>query len=181
MRVFAVLLIGLAVEVTALVATFGALGALPTLGLLVLGGVVGSLLLRREGTRTLGAFSEALRTRRAPHQEVADGVLIAAAGFLIVVPGFLSDVVGLFLLFPPTRRLISRRMARRAEERERALLLNLRHGRDPMAGGAVVDGAVVDGAVVDGAVVEGAVVEGAVVEGDVVDVRPETARRPELR
>ena len=168
MRVFAVLLIGLAVEVTALVAAFGSWGLLPTLGLLLLGGVVGSLLLRREGARTIGAFSEAMRTRRAPHQEVADGVLIAAAGFLIVVPGFVSDVVGLFLLFPPTRRLISRRMARRAEARERELVLNLRYGRSPVAGGVVVDGAVVDGGVVDGAV---------------VDVRPDEVRgdRPELR
>lgn len=161
MRVFAVLLVGLAVEITVLVWAFGAWGLLPTLGLLVLGGVVGTALLRREGARTVGAFSEALRTRRAPHQEVADGVLLAAAGFLIVVPGFLSDLAGLFLLFPPTRRLISRRMARRAEERERALLLNLRHGRDPMAGGVVVDGAVV--------------------QGDVVDVRPQPpGPRPEL-
>ncbi len=141
---FAVVVVGLLVEWAAVVAAFGAWGVLPTLGLLVLGGVVGLVLLRREGTRALGAFSEAVRTRRAPHQEVADGVLIAAAGLLILVPGFLSDLVGLFLLFPPTRRLVSRRMARRAEERERALLLNLRHGRDPMAGGVVVEGDVVD-------------------------------------
>lgn len=164
MRVFAVLLVGLAVEVTALVAAFGAWGLLPTLGLLLLGGVVGSVLMRREGVRAVAAFSEAMRTRRAPHQEIADGVLIAAAGLLIVVPGFVSDVVGLFLLFPPTRRLVSRRLARRAEERERAVVLNLRYGRDPMAGRVVVDG-VVDGAVVDGAV---------------VDVRPESVERREL-
>lgn len=141
---FAGVLVGLAVEVTALVAAFGAWGLAPTLGLLVLGGVVGAVLMRREGVRALAAFSEAVRVRRAPHQEVADGVLIAAAGLLILVPGFLSDVVGLFLLFPPTRRLVSRRMARRAEERERVLALNLRYGRHPMAGGVVVEGDVVD-------------------------------------
>ncbi|MBB5802564.1 UPF0716 protein FxsA [Saccharothrix ecbatanensis] len=145
MRVLAVLLVGLAVEVTALVAAFDAWGALPTLGLLIVGGVVGSVLMRREGARTMGAFSEALRTRRAPHQEIADGVLIAAAGFLIIVPGFISDVVGLFLLFPPTRRLVSRRIVRRAEERERAMALNFRYGQSPMAGGVVVDGVVVEG------------------------------------
>ncbi|WP_033439954.1 FxsA family protein [Saccharothrix sp. NRRL B-16314] len=162
MRVLAVLLVGLAVEVTALVAAFDAWGALPTLGLLVLGGVAGSVLMRREGARTMGAFSEALRTRRPPHQEIVDGVLIAAAGFLIVVPGFISDVVGLFLLFPPTRRLVSRGFVRRAEERERAMALNFRYGQSPMAGGVVVDGVVV--------------------EGDVVDVRPDSASadRPEL-
>jgi UPF0716 protein FxsA len=157
MRVFAVLLVGLAVEITALVWAFGTWGFLPTLGLLILGGVVGSVLMRREGARTMAAFSEAMRTRRAPHQEVADGVLIAAAGFLIIVPGFLSDLAGLFLLFPPTRRLISRRIARRSAEREREMTLNMRFGRPPMAGGVVID-------------------------GDVVDVRPEDRRqdRPEL-
>ncbi|MFD0202413.1 MULTISPECIES: FxsA family protein [Saccharothrix] len=144
MRVLVVVLVGLAVEVTALVAAFGAWGLLPTLGLLVLGGVVGSVLMRREGARTMAAFSEALRTRRAPHQEIADGVLIAAAGLLIVVPGFVSDVVGLALLVPPVRRLLSRRMARRAEERERAVVLNLRYGQHPMSGQVVVDGDVVD-------------------------------------
>ena len=155
MRVFAAVLVGLAVEVTVLVAAFGAWGLLPTLGLLVLGGVVGSVLIRREGARTVSAFSEAVRTRRAPHQEIADGVLIAAAGLLILVPGFVSDVVGLLLLFPPARRVLSRRMARRAEERERAMVLNVRFGQHPMAGGVVVD-------------------------GDVVEVRPESSGRPEL-
>ncbi|ROP35286.1 UPF0716 protein FxsA [Saccharothrix texasensis] len=156
MRVFAVLLVGFAVEVTALVAAYGAWGLLPTLGLLLLGGVVGSVLLRREGARAVAAFSEAVRTRRAPHQEVADGVLIAAAAFLIILPGFVSDVVGLVLLFPPARRVLSRRIARRAEERERAMVLNVRYGQHPMAGGVVVD-------------------------GDVVEVRPESSSdRPEL-
>ncbi|WP_367128253.1 FxsA family protein [Saccharothrix sp. HUAS TT1] len=170
MRVLLVVLVGLAVEVTVLVAAFGAWGLLPTLGLLVLGGVVGSVLMRREGARTVAAFSEAVRSRRAPHQEVADGVLIAVAGLLIVLPGFVSDVVGLSLLVPPVRRVVSRRMARRAEARERAMALNFRYGRPPMAGGVVVDGDVVDGGVVDGGVVD----------GGVADVRPESGRRPEL-
>ncbi|NUT99050.1 MAG: FxsA family protein [Saccharothrix sp.] len=144
MRVFAVVLIGLAVELLTLVWAAGTWGFLPTLGLLVLGGVVGSVLMRREGTRTMAAFTEAVRTRRAPHQEIADGVLIAAAGFLIIVPGFLSDLAGLFLLFPPTRRLISKRIARRSEQREREMTLNLRYGRPPTTGGVVIDGDVVD-------------------------------------
>ncbi|MFE9749961.1 FxsA family protein [Saccharothrix saharensis] len=159
MRVLVVVLVGLAVEVTALVAAFGAWGLVPTLGLLVLGGVVGSVLLRREGVRAVAAFSEAVRTRRAPHQELADGVLIAAAAVLIVLPGFVSDVVGLFLLFPPTRRLVSGRIARRAAERERSVVLDLRYGQRPVAGRVVVDG---------------------VVDGDVVEVRPESVERREL-
>ncbi|MFI9007603.1 FxsA family protein [Actinosynnema sp. NPDC053489] len=144
MRVFLAVVVGVAVEVTALVAAFGAWGLFPTLGLLLLGGVVGAAVVRREGVRAVAAFSEAVRTRRAPHREVAEGVLVAAAGLLILVPGLVSDVVGLVLLVPAVRRLVGGRMARRARERERAVVLNLRYGRDPMAGGVVVEGGVVE-------------------------------------
>jgi UPF0716 protein FxsA len=149
MRVFLLLLVGMAVEIGTLIAVGNSVGVLATVGLLILGGVIGSALLRREGTRTMASFSEALRTRRAPHQEVADGVLIAAAGALIILPGFVSDVVALFLLFPPTRRLVSRRIARRSEERAATAVLNHQYGRPQTAGGVVVDGAVVEGVVVD--------------------------------
>ncbi|MET1075797.1 MAG: FxsA family protein [Umezawaea sp.] len=162
MRVFLLLLVGMAVEIATLVAVGKSVGVLATVGLLILGGIIGSFLLRREGARTMASFSEALRNRRAPHQEVADGVLIAAAGVLIIVPGFVSDVMALFLLFPPTRRLVSRGLARRAEERAATAVLNRQYGRPPTAGGVVVDGAVVEGAVVD------------------VDVEPRPSTRPEL-
>jgi UPF0716 protein FxsA len=162
MRVFLLLLVGMAVEIGTLIAVGKSVGVLATVGLLILGGVIGSALLRREGARTMASFTEALRTRRAPHQEVADGVLIAAAGALIILPGFVSDVVALFLLFPPTRRLVSRRIAHRSEQRAAAAVLNHQYGRPPTAGAVVVDGVVVEGAVVD------------------VDPEPRPAGRPEL-
>jgi len=144
MRVFVLLLIAMVVEIAVLVAVGQSIGLLATVGLLILGGVIGSVLLRREGSRTMAAFTEALRTRRQPHQEVADGVLIAAAGFLVILPGFVSDVVALFLLFPPTRKLVSRRIARRAEQAATQAVLNHQYGRSPTAGGVVIDGDVVD-------------------------------------
>jgi UPF0716 protein FxsA len=134
----------MAVEIGVLVAVGQAVGLLATVGLLILGGVIGTALLRREGSRTMASFSEALRTRRAPHQEVADGVLIAAAGVLIILPGFVSDLAALFLLFPPTRRLVSRRIARRSEQAATAAALNHQYGRPPTAGGVVIDGDVID-------------------------------------
>jgi len=169
MRVFLLLLVGMAVEIGTLIAVGKSVGVLATIGLLVLGGVIGTALLRREGSRTMASFSEALRTRRAPHQEVADGVLIAAAGALIILPGFVSDLAALFLLFPPTRGLVSRRIARRSEERAATAVLNHQYGRPQTAGRVVVDGAVVDGAVVDGAVVDVR-----------VDPEPRPGSRPEL-
>lgn len=108
------------VEITVLVLVGQAIGILATIGLLILASVVGMWLLRREGTRTLAAFQEALRTRRVPHREMVDGVLIVGAGALILVPGFVSDVLALALLFPPTRSILSRRIARRAEQQVRS-------------------------------------------------------------
>ncbi|HEX2301643.1 MAG TPA: FxsA family protein [Pseudonocardiaceae bacterium] len=115
MPVLLILLVAAFVELTVLVVVGNAIGVLATLGLLILASVVGVALLRREGTRTLIAFNNALRTRRPPHREVIDGMLIAAAGALIVLPGFVSDVLGLLLLLPPTRALVRRRLLRSAE------------------------------------------------------------------
>lgn len=123
------------VEITVLVLVGQAIGLLPTLLLLILASVAGLWLLRREGTRTLTRFQEAVRHRRVPHRELVDGVLIAAAGVLVLVPGFVSDVLALALLFPPTRALVTRRVTRIAERRAESV----RHG-----GAIIVESVVVD-------------------------------------
>ncbi len=81
------------------------IGLWPTLLLLLLDAVAGSLLLRHQGRGAWRRFNEALAQRRFPGKEVADGVLIVIGGTLLLTPGFLSDIVGLFLLIPPTRAL----------------------------------------------------------------------------
>jgi UPF0716 protein FxsA len=89
-----------------------AIGVWPTLLLLLLDAVAGSLLLRHQGRGAWRRFNEALAQRRFPGREVADGVLIVIGGTLLLTPGFLTDVVGVFFLFPPTRAL-ARAMLRR--------------------------------------------------------------------
>ncbi len=134
MPVLLILLIAAIVELTVLVAVGNAIGVLATIGLLILASLVGAVLLRHEGARTLVAFREALRTRRPPHRELIDGMLIATAGVFIVLPGFVSDVLGLLLLLPPTRALVRRRMLRSA-----TLHTPVRY-----APGDIVEGEVVD-------------------------------------
>jgi UPF0716 protein FxsA len=80
-----------------------AIGIVPTLLLLLLDAVLGSLLLRHQGRGAWRRFNEAIAQRRFPGKEVADGVLIVIGGTLLLAPGFLTDVVGLLLLIPPTR------------------------------------------------------------------------------
>ncbi|MBQ6642510.1 MAG: FxsA family protein, partial [Saccharopolyspora sp.] len=124
------LAIGL-VEISVLVLVGNAVGVLPTIGLLLAGGVLGSWLMRREGARTLRAFNEAAKLRRPPERELSDGVLIVAGGALIVLPGFVSDVLGLLCLLPPTRALLRRWMQRSAERRAQRVREQVRTGAAP--------------------------------------------------
>ncbi|RZS32677.1 UPF0716 protein FxsA [Herbihabitans rhizosphaerae] len=134
MPVLLLILLAMVVEITVIVLVGSAIGALATILLLVLASVVGIALLRREGTRALAAFGDAVRSRRAPQREMADGVLIGVAGMLVLVPGFVSDVLALALLLPPTRALIRKRLLRRAEQQQKVAY----------PGGMVVDAVVVD-------------------------------------
>jgi UPF0716 protein FxsA len=79
-----------------------------TILLLVLDSVVGAVLVRREGRRAWQAFRTALAEARWPGDEVAQGALVLVGGALLVTPGFVTDVVGLVLVVPPTRALLSR-------------------------------------------------------------------------
>lgn len=120
MPVFVLLLIAMAAELAVIITVGQAVGALVTILLLIGVSALGVALLRRQGVRTVMAFSEALRDRRDPSKEMTDGVLIGVAAALVVFPGFISDLAALFLLFPPTRAVVRRRLLRRATERRRA-------------------------------------------------------------
>jgi UPF0716 protein FxsA len=99
-----------------------AIGILPTIVLLAADSVLGSLLLRSQGRAVWRRFNEALEAGRMPHREVQHGVAVIFGGAFLITPGFLTDVLGLALLLPPTRalllrvgsRALARRMARRA-------------------------------------------------------------------
>jgi UPF0716 protein FxsA len=86
------------------------IGVLPTLALLLADAVLGSLLLRHQGRGAWQRFNRAIAERRFPAREVADGLLIAIGGTLLLTPGFLTDVVGAIFLIPPTRALVRRLM-----------------------------------------------------------------------
>ena len=85
----------------------GWLGVLSTLLLLVLMVVVGSRLAKREGLATLGTLASKLQAGLPVGQDIMEGGLLLLAGFLFVFPGFISDIVAIFLLFSPVRRLFA--------------------------------------------------------------------------
>ncbi|MCT2586382.1 FxsA family protein [Actinophytocola sp. S1-96] len=116
---FVFLLLVFVAEIAVVVAIGQTIGLLTTIVLLVAVSVVGVAMLRRQGTRTLTSFNEALRSRRDPSPEMVDGMLVGVAAALVLFPGFVSDVLALLLLFPPTRAVVRRRVLRRAAERQR--------------------------------------------------------------
>ena len=90
-----------------------AIGVLPTIALLILDSVLGAALMRAQGRAAWLRFNRALAEGRVPGREVIDGVLVIFGGALLLTPGFLSDILGLILLIPPTRALVRRMLVAR--------------------------------------------------------------------
>jgi UPF0716 protein FxsA len=93
------------IEIYLLIQVGDAIGAWWTVALLIAAGFLGSWLVKREGGRAWTALQQALGDYRMPARELADGALILIGGTLLLTPGFLSDIVGLFCILPFTRPL----------------------------------------------------------------------------
>ena len=115
------ILLYLVVEVAAIWAVASLVGALWTIVLLVGGALLGSWLARREGGKAMRAVMAAARDGRSGHQEVTDGMLVALGGVLIFLPGFVTDVLGLLVMVPPTRTVIRKAWLRRLERKVHVL------------------------------------------------------------
>jgi UPF0716 protein FxsA len=96
------------VELYVIIRVGEAIGALPTIGLLLLDGVLGAALLRHQGRAAWRRFNLALNEGRVPHRETFDGAMVIFGGALLLTPGFITDIFGLLLLIPPTRAAIRR-------------------------------------------------------------------------
>jgi UPF0716 protein FxsA len=105
------------VEIYVIIQIGQAIGAWWTVLLLVADGILGSWLMKHEGSRAWAALREALDQRRMPARELADAALILVGGTLLLTPGFVSDVAGLFFVLPFTRpvarAILSRFLTRR--------------------------------------------------------------------
>jgi UPF0716 protein FxsA len=87
-------------------------GALPVLGALLLIGLAGAMLVRRQGAAAWRSLNRSLQAGEAPSRELADATVLVLAGVLLIVPGFITDVLALLLLFPPTRPFARRPLER---------------------------------------------------------------------
>ena len=100
-------------EVVVFVLVAGWIGAGTTVLLALATSALGWVLLARQGTRALADLRESARTRRAgAGRELGDAGLVAAGGVLMVLPGFIGDVLGLLCLLPATRPLVRAALGR---------------------------------------------------------------------
>ena len=126
MRLGLIWIVGFALlELWLLMQLSGAIGALATILLVIVSAMAGIWLLRIEGLRTWLRAGQRLQAGQLPAEEVVEGGLLAIGALLLVLPGPISDIVGLVCVLPPTRR----RLARSAVPRR--MMRPFRHSGGP--------------------------------------------------
>lgn len=125
----------------------GLIGTWPTIAIVVLTALVGSMMLRHQGLSAMRDVQSRLSSGENPGRLLADGAMILFAGALLLTPGFFTDAVGFLLLIPPVRTLVWNYAAARVKVREVRYGMKMHAGvRDPGgfgprgAGGQTVDG-----------------------------------------
>jgi len=84
------------------------IGPLPTLGLVLLTGIVGAALARSQGLQVLSKISREAAAGKLPANELIQGFILLAGGLTLLTPGFVTDALGLSMILPPTRALYAR-------------------------------------------------------------------------
>jgi UPF0716 protein FxsA len=109
-----IILLGLPLlEIATFVVVGSEIGVLWTIALVVLSSIAGSILLRVQGFGALARIRRELDAGRDPGRELAHGAMIMLAGILLLIPGFVTDILGLLLFVPPIRELAWRFLKRR--------------------------------------------------------------------
>lgn len=80
------------------------IGVIPTVVFIILTGVIGTYLAKRQGLQTIKKAQEQLRYGQMPGEAVLDGICILIGATLLITPGFITDILGFILLFPITRK-----------------------------------------------------------------------------
>src|SRR6185503_6575243 len=93
-------------ELAVIIQVGQAIGVWWTIGILVADSLIGSWLMRHQGRSAWRRFNEAVYGGRMPTREVLDGALVIFGGALLLPPGFITDILGLVQLIPPSRALV---------------------------------------------------------------------------
>lgn len=101
------------VELYVIIQVGQAIGALNTVGILLLDSLIGAWLMKREGLAVVRRLQTKIDHGEVPGSELVDAFLILFGGALMLTPGFVTDIIGMALLLPPVRIVVRRVLARR--------------------------------------------------------------------
>jgi UPF0716 protein FxsA len=104
------------VELYLLIKVGTVLGGINTILLVIISGFLGAWLARLEGMNTLMKLRANLQQGLMPAEELLDAVIIFIAGVVLITPGFITDVLGLLLLWPVTRNRLKRFLRKKFDE-----------------------------------------------------------------
>ncbi len=97
-------------EIVLFIEIGGLIGVVPTILIVIVTAIVGSVLLRLQGIAVIRRTQYALRAGELPVDPVIDGISLLVAGALLLTPGFFTDAVGFLLFVPPFRQALARRI-----------------------------------------------------------------------
>jgi UPF0716 protein FxsA len=106
-----------ALEMGLLVYLSGVIGWEPAVGIVVVTGLIGAYLVKRQGTSAWRAIGAAFQQGKLPAGELADGALVLVGGAFLLTPGLLTDLVGFSLMAPPVRRVVRDRLTSYVQRR----------------------------------------------------------------
>ena len=92
-------------EIAGFVVVGRQVGALATVGLVLASSIAGALLLRHQGFSVMTRIRAEMDAGRDPSRQLAHGAMIVLAAILLIIPGFITDIIGLLLFLPPVRDL----------------------------------------------------------------------------
>ena len=87
------------------------IGAFNTISLILITAIIGIFYARYEGFNTLKSGMSQLLKNQLPIYEIISGAALAFAALLLILPGFATDFLGLLIIFPPTRKLIFKKVS----------------------------------------------------------------------
>ena len=100
------------VELYLLIMLGSRIGAMPTIGLIVLTGIIGATLARQQGLSVLSKIQREMSSGKPPAQELIEGALIVVGGIVLLTPGIITDIFGFSLLIPPFRKALCRKLTK---------------------------------------------------------------------
>ena len=114
MNIFLLLLISIPlIEIYLFIKIGSYIGAFNTVSLILITAIVGIIYARYEGFNTLRSGMSQLIKNELPVYEIISGAALAFAALLLILPGFATDLMGLILIFPPTRKLILKNFSKK--------------------------------------------------------------------